>query len=144
MEEYVDSCKGSVYKPYGISQFNALLNEYADQHNISLRRDRNPGEVLELDWSGNSIVLYGKAPGLERKCHLFVAAFPFSRYFFTEAFADERIHSWVKVIAGSLSFFGGVLVILRPDNTKTATIMADRYEPELNTVMIELPSITIQ
>ena len=52
-KEYVGSCKGSGYKPYGISQFNALLNEYASRHNISLRRDRNPGEVLELDWSGN-------------------------------------------------------------------------------------------
>ena len=137
-KEYVDSCKGSGYKPYGISQFNALLNEYASQHNISLRRDRNPGEVLELDWSGSSIVLHGKAPGLERRCHLFVAAFPFSGYFFAEAFADEKIHSWVKGVADSLSFFGGVPVILRPDNTKTATIKADRYEPELNTVMIEL------
>ena len=137
-KEYVDSCKGSGYKPYGISQFNALLNEYASRHNISLRRDRNPGEVLELDWSGSSIIMHGKAPGLERKCHLFVAAFPFSGYFFAEAFADERIHSWVKGIADSLSFFGGVPVILRPDNTKTATIKADRYEPELNAVMIEL------
>ena len=137
-KEYVDSCKGSGYKPYGISQFNALLNEYASQHSISLRRDRNPGEVLELDWSGSSIVLHGKAPGLERRCHLFVAAFPFSGYFFAEAFADEKMQSWVKGIADSLSFFGGVPAILRPDNTKTATIKADRYEPELNTVMIEL------
>ena len=118
-------------KQYGISQFNALLNEYASQHNISLRRDRNPGEVLELDWTGSSIVLHGKAPGLERKCHLFVAAFPFSGYFYAEAFPDEKIHSWLKGIADSLSFFGGVPVILRPDNTKTATIKADRYEPGL-------------
>ncbi len=125
-------------KQYGISQFNALLNEYASQHNISLRRDRNPGEVLELDWTGSSIVLHGKAPGLERKCHLFVAAFPFSGYFYAEAFPDEKIHSWLKGIADSLSFFGGVPVILRPDNTKTATIKADRYEPELNAAMIEL------
>lgn len=123
-------------KQYGISQFNALLTEYASQHNISLRRDRNPGEVLELDWSGSSIVLHGKAPGLERRCHLFVASFPFSGYFFAEAFADEKIQSWVKGIADSLSFFGGVPVILRPDNTKTSTIKADRYEPELNTVTI--------
>ena len=73
---------------------------------------------------------------MERRCHLFVAAFPFSGYFFAEAFADEKIQSWVKGIADSLSFFGGVPVILRPDNTKTSTIKADRYEPELNTVTI--------
>ena len=137
-KEYVGTCKGSGYKPYGISQFNALLNDYVSSHNISLRRDRNPGEVLELDWAGSSMILHGKAPGLERKCHLFVAAFPFSGYFFAEAFLDEKIHSWVRGIADSLDFFGGVPLILRPDNTKTATIKADRYEPELNSVMIEL------
>ena len=115
-----------------------ILNDYVECHNISLRRDRNPGEVLELDWSGSAITMHGKAPGMEVKCHLFVAAFPFSGYFYAEAFADEKIHSWVKGIADSLSFFGGVPVILRPDNTKTATIKADRYEPELNETMIEL------
>jgi hypothetical protein len=72
------------------------------------------------------------------KCHLFVAAFPFSGYFYAEAFADEKVHSWTTGISDSLTFFGGVPVILRPDNCKTATIKADRYEPELNQTMIEL------
>ena len=137
-KEYLDANRDSGKRIYSITQFNALLNEYIECHSISLRRDRNPGEVLELDWSGSAITMHGKAPGLEVKCHLFVAALPFSGYFYAEAFADERIHSWVKGIADSLSFFGGVPVILRPDNTKTATIKADRYEPELNETMIEL------
>ena len=137
-KEYVDTCKGSGLRPYSISQFNALVSDYADRSNISLRRNRNPGEILELDWSGSAIKLRGKASGLEKDCHLFVAAFPFSGYFFAEAFADEKIHSWVKGIADSLSFFGGVPIILRPDNTKTATIKADRYEPKLSDAMIEL------
>ena len=48
------------------------------------------------------------------------------------------MHSWVKGIADSLEYFGGVPVILRPDNTRTATIKADRYEPDLNATMVEL------
>ncbi len=137
-KEYVMQCKDSDLAPYSISQFNALFSDYLEKHNISLSRHRNPGEVLELDWSGSAITLHGKAPGLERKCHLFVAAFPFSGYFFAEAFADERIHSWIRGITDSFVFFGGVPVILRPDNTRTAIIKPDRYEPELNTVMLEL------
>ena len=137
-KEYLDANRNSGQRIYSITQFNVLLNDYIESHNISIRRDRNPGEVLELDWSGSAITMHGKVPGVEVKCHLFVAAFPFSGYFYAEAFPDEKIHSWLKGIADSLSFFGGVPVILRPDNTKTATIKADRYEPELNEAMIEL------
>ncbi len=137
-KEYVAECAATGLRPYRISQFNSLFNDYTERHSISIRRDRIPGEVLELDWSGSAIVLHGPKTGLARKCHLFVAAFPFSGYFFAEAFIDERIHSWVKAIADALEFFGGVPVILRPDNAKTATIHADKYEPDLNASMIEL------
>ena len=137
-KEYMDECAASGLKAYKPSQFNALLSDYVERHNISLRRDRIPGEVLELDWSGSAIILHGGKPGLERKCHLFVAAFPYSGYFYAEAFIDEKMHSWVKGIADSLEYFGGVPVILRPDNTRTATIKADRYEPDLNATMVEL------
>ncbi len=137
-KEYVIEASGTNLKIYSISRFNALLGEYCERHNIVITRDRFPGEVLELDWSGSSLILTGKAEGIEIKCHLFVAAFPFSGYFYAEAFADEKMHSWVKGIVDALNAFGGVPKILRPDNCKTATIKADKYEPELNSVMIEL------
>lgn len=137
-KEYVATCVDSGLKPYSISQFNSLFNEYAMSHSISMTRERRPGEVLELDWSGSSINLNSSVSDAVIKCHLFVAAFPFSGYFFAEAFADEKVHSWIRGISDSLAFFGGVPVILRPDNCKTATIKADKYEPELNQAMIEL------
>lgn len=86
-------CEGSGLKCYSISQFNALLEKYIASHNISMRRHRNPGKVLELDWSGSSITLRGRHQKMEKECHLFVAALPFSGYFYTEAFADEKIHN---------------------------------------------------
>lgn len=137
-KEYVSSCVNSGLKTYSISQFNSLLNEYARSNSISMTRERTPGEVLELDWSGSSIDLKSKVSDVVIKCHLFVAAFPFSGYFFAEAFQNEKVHCWTQGISDSLTFFGGVPVILRPDNCKTATIKADKYEPELNQAMIEL------
>ena len=85
-KEYLDANRNSGQRIYSITQFNVLLNDYIESHNISIRRDRNPGEVLELDWSGSAITMHGKVPGVEVKCHLFVAAFPFSGYFYAEAF----------------------------------------------------------
>ena len=137
-KEYTIAAAGTGLNVYSLSRFNALLGEFCEKHHIVITRDRFPGEVLELDWSGSSLTLTGKADGIEVKCHLFVAAFPYSGYFYAEAFADEKMHSWVKGIVDALKDFGGVPKILRPDNCKTATIKADKYEPELNTVMIEL------
>lgn len=136
--EYIIQCKSTGMKSYSVSQFNALLHDYAQRMNISLRQDHKPGEVLELDWSGSAILLSNNLTDDTIPCHLFVAAFPFSGYFYAEAFADEKILSWVTGLVNALESFGGVTLILRPDNTKTAIITPDKYEPVLNEAMIEL------
>ena len=136
--EYLLQCKSTGMKPYSVSQFNTLLREYSQRMNISLRQDHHPGEVLELDWSGSSILLSNRLTDDTIACHLFVAAFPFSGYFYAEAFSDEKIRCWTTGVVNALTFFGGVPLILRPDNLKTAIIKADKYEPELNTAMVEL------
>ena len=136
--EYLVQCKTSHLKAYSISQFNALLREYTQKMNISIRQNHNPGEVLELDWSGSAIILSNNRTDDVISCHLFVAAFPFSGYFYVEAFTEEKLQCWVSGIVHALSFFEGVPLILRPDNLKTAIIKADKYEPELNTAMVEL------
>ncbi|MBJ2355821.1 MAG: IS21 family transposase [Sphaerochaeta sp.] len=136
--EYLVECKSLGLKPYSISQFNALVREYSKNNNISLRQDHHPGEVLELDWSGSAILLSDRLTDETIPCHLFVAAFPFSGYFYAEAFENEKMLAWVTGVVHALSFFAGVPLILRPDNLKTAVLKPDKYEPELNTAMIEL------
>ncbi len=91
--EYLLQCKTSFLKPYSISQFNTLLREYTQGQNISIRQNHQPGEVFELDWSRSAILLSNKLTDDVIPCHLFVAAFPFSNYFYVEAFAEEKIHS---------------------------------------------------
>jgi transposase len=136
--EYLIQCKSTGLEPYSVSQFNALLRDYSQRMNISLRQDHKPGEVLELDWSGSAILLSNRLTDDTIPCHLFVAAFPFSGYFYAEAFTDEKVLSWVTGLVNALTFFGGVSLILRPDNLKAAIIKPDKYEPVLNVAMIEL------
>lgn len=136
--EYVESCQSLGLRHYSISQFNLILGVYLEKNNVSLRRNHNPGEVLELDWTGSAIDLTSTLDGSRTPCHLFVAAFPYSSYFYAEAFPNENIHSWTTGITHALSFFNGVPVILRPDNCRTATIKADKYEPELHVATTEL------
>jgi len=136
--EYLVQAKSQGLKGYSISQFNTLFRKWSHQNSPSLRQDHRPGEVLELDWSGSSILLSNKLTEDTIKCHLFVAAFPFSSYFYAEAFSDEKLHSWITATVNALTFFGGVPLILRPDNLKSAIIKSDKYEPTLNVAMIEL------
>jgi len=136
--EYLIQCKSMGLEAYSVSQFNALLREYAQRMNVSLRQDHKPAEVLELDWSGSFILLSNRLTDDTIPCHLFVAALPFSGYFYAEAFSDEKVLAWITGIVNALNFLEGVTLILRPDNCKTATIKADKYEPTLNAAMIEL------
>jgi hypothetical protein len=136
--EYLLECKSVGLKPYSISQFNSLFRVYEQKHKLSMKGKHAPGEVLELDWSGSSLLLSNQVTDEAVACHLFVAAFPYSNYFYAEAFPNENIHSWIGGIVHALTFFGGAPIILRPDNLKTATIKSDKYEPELNTAMVEL------
>lgn len=48
------------------------------------------------------------------------------------------MHSWITAHIHAFSFFGGIPLILRPDNTKTAVIKPDRYEPDLQDAYREL------
>ncbi len=137
-KRYVASCSGSGMKAYSVSQFNSLLDEYIASNNISMRRDRKPGEILELDWTGSYLLLHSRTSPATVKCNLFVATLPFSGYFYAEAFADQKLHSWITAVNNSLYYFEGVPVILRPDNLKTAVIKPDKYEPDLNEAMKEL------
>lgn len=136
--EYLVQCKSTGLKPYSISQFNALVRDYSERQNIVLRQDHHPGEVLELDWSGSAILLCDRLTDETIPCHLFVAAFPFSNYFYAEAFSTMKMLAWVTGVVHALEFFEGVPLILRPDNLRTAVLKPDKYEPDLNTAMIEL------
>ncbi len=136
--EYLVQANSQGLKGYSLSQFNFLFRQWNQINNPSLRQNHNPGEALELDWSGSSILLSNRLFEETIKCHLFVAAFPFSGYFYVQAFSDEKLHSWITGIVNALTFFGGVPLVLRPDNLKSAIVKADKYEPTVNVAMIEL------
>ena len=103
--EYLLECKSVGLKPYSISQFNSLFRVYEQKHKLSMKGKHAPGEVLELDWSGSSLLLSNQVTDEAVACHLFVAAFPYSNYFYAEAFPNENIHSWIGGIVHCVNLF---------------------------------------
>lgn len=134
---YVSECRKQERRFYQHTQFCELYRRHVQETCAGVRIDRNPGESLELDWAGDSLYVHEPVTDQRIPVSLFVATMSFSAYFYAEAFIDQKVHSWVLANQHALEFFGGVPMMLIPDNLKTAVITSDRYEPDLNEVFLE-------
>ena len=72
------------------------------------------------DWVGDKAHITDVDTGELLPIHIFVMALPYSSYFYCEGFFDERMGSWLTGHKHGFEFFGGVPVVLVPDNCKTA------------------------
>lgn len=136
--EYCAACQESGDIPYMYSQFSKNYKEYAAANSTSMHIAHKPAEVMEVDWAGTKILLQDAAAGKEIKASLFTACLPFSGYCYAEAFADEKLDSWLTAHIHAYAFFGGAAKILRPDNLKTGVVRSDKYDPEINSAYREL------
>lgn len=100
---------------------------------ITMIQHRDPGKELFVDWIGDKIkCVYDDDKHEFVEAHFFVTTLGVSSYPFVEAFPDESQISWILGHKHALEWYGGVPLILVPDNCKTAIIQADLYEPTLN------------
>nr|VFK17119.1 MAG: Integrase core domain-containing protein [Candidatus Kentron sp. LPFa]VFK32032.1 MAG: Integrase core domain-containing protein [Candidatus Kentron sp. LPFa] len=79
-----------------------------------------------------------QAPGEIRQAHVFVAVLGASSYTYVEATWSQGLADWVASHIRALEFFGGVPLLLVPDNLKSAVSRADRYAPQINPTYAEL------
>lgn len=114
-------------KAYKLSRFNEIVSGYARMHNIIVSMHRFPGQECQIDWVGDKATIIDYDTKKPVQLHLFVMALPYSGYFYTEAFPDEKMQSWLLGHKHAFEFFGGVPTIAVPDNCATATDEA-RYK----------------
>lgn len=136
--EYCEACQQNGDIPYMYSQFSKNYKEYAAANSTSMHIIHKPAEVMEVDWAGTKILFHDAVTGKEIKASLFTACLPYSGYAYAEAFADEKLDSWLTAHIHAYAFFGGSARILRPDNLKTGVTKSDKYDPEINSAYREL------
>lgn len=117
---------------YGRSQFWAAYQRFAAQLEPALRQPHPAGERTFVDWAGMSIALADPQTGQIRPAYLFVAVLGASNYTFAEAFESMQLPCWIEAHVHAFEYFGGVTRLVVPDNPKTGTTHACRYEPQLN------------
>lgn len=130
--EYCTQCAQEHTIPYQHTQFNEKYHAYAASKKATLRIKRKPGELMEVDWVGDTLSVYDEAAGEPVKAYIFVACLPCSLYSYAEAFPDMKSNHWIEAHVHAYAFFEGVTRILVPDNLKTGVIKNTRNELVLN------------
>jgi len=117
------------------SRFCECYREYRKEsgRQVSLYNERKAGEIMEVDWMGDTLECVVDSETYERvAAHFFVAILGYSHYPYVEAFPNERELSWITAHVNALRYYGGVPKIIIPDNCRTAVKTPKYYEPIIN------------
>lgn len=117
---------------YQLSQFYQLYHAFAQTLRVTLRQTYTAGEVMFVDYAGQTVPIHDRDTGRVWQAEIFVAVLGASNYAFAEATADQGLESWVGSHVRAFTYFEGVPGKVVPDNLKAGVNKACRYEPEIN------------
>lgn len=116
----------SVYpQGYGYSRFCELYQRWAGALDPVLRQVHLPGEKMFVDWAGQTVPIHNAQDGTLSHAHLFVAVLGASNKTYAEAFADEKLDSWIGAHCHAYAFFQGVARVTgpgQPENGRGASL----------------------
>ena len=123
-EEYRKECPDG----YGITQFKFHLeqNVAASKSSTVLKILYQAGDRMYIDFAGDRLSYWDMSTGEEVKVEVFATVMPFSGMTFVEAVESQRLEHYLMAIADALEFYGGVPLMLVPDNLKAAVNRAAR------------------
>ena len=136
--EYSDRCRDAGEIPYQLTQFKKYYREHVVKTKATMHIHHKPGEIMEVDWAGQTTELVDSDTGEIVEVSVFVAALSYSGYSYVEAFLRQDQEAWITAHVNAYSFFGGVTRILVPDNLKTGVVRNTRAETVLNRTYQEM------
>jgi transposase len=136
--EYCDKSRDAGEIPYQLTQFKKYYRDFVVKNKATMHIDRKPGEIIEVDWAGQTAGVVSTDTGEIMNAYVFAAALPYSGYAYAEAFFDMKQDAWIAAHVNMYAFFGGVSRVLVPDNLKTGVIKNTRSETVLNKAYQEM------
>jgi len=129
-EEYQQHCSA---KPYKYSQFCERYRRWVKKQKRSMRQTHLAGEKVFIDHAGPTIPVVDNRTGeIMFEAHVFVAVLGASNYTYAEATRSQSLPDWLASHVRMFEFFGGVPEVAVPDNLRSATSRACRYDPDTN------------
>jgi transposase len=117
---------------YSYAQFCELLSRYMASQKLSFHNIHLPGDVLQVDFAGDSLWLTNPTTGQKTACAVLVCTLPHSSYTYVEALNNSKQEQFYNALNKCLDYIGGVPQRLLSDNMKQYVVRADRYEPTFN------------
>jgi len=130
--EYCAQCRQADEVPFMYAAFCNRYRRYAVNNKATMHLEHKPGEKMEVDWAGQTMVVTDNVTGELIPAYIFVAVLPCSGYAYAEAFFSRTQESWIAAHVNAYQHFGGVTRILVPDNLKTGVDRVDWYTPVIN------------
>lgn len=137
-DEYVRESKSVGKIPYAYRTFTEHYHNYAMKYKATMRIRRKPGELLEVDWAGQTLSVSDPDTGENRKVYVFIATLPCSQLFFVEGSYRMDLPAWIRLHQHAFQFFEGTPQILVPDNLKTGVTKHTSKELVLNKTYAEM------
>lgn len=119
---------------YQYSRFCDLYRQWSGTLKVWMRQEHKGGEKLFVDFSGDGIPWFDPKTGEKKEAALFVAVLGASNRTFALATENQQLPAWIDGHVKALEFIQGVPAVIVPDQPRTSTSKACRYEPDLNPV----------
>ena len=123
---------------YQYTRFWQYYHEAKKKLDVTLRQEHRGGEKLFTDYAGDVCYLTDRHTGELTPAPIFVAVLGASNYTYAEAAPNMTLANWIGAHIRALEYFGGAPQIIVPDNTRSAVIKPDRYEPDLNPAFADM------
>ena len=84
--EYCEKCREEGTLPYQLTQFKKHYRDYAVKTNATMHLNHKPGEIMQVDWAGDTATVIDTDTGEAIPAYVFVSSLPYSGYAYVEAF----------------------------------------------------------
>lgn len=97
-----------------------------------MRQVHKAGEKLFVDYCGPTVDITNPDTGEIRTAQIIVGVLGASSYTWVEATWSQQLEDWVMSHVRCFQWLGGVPELVVPDNLKSATSRACKYDPDVN------------
>jgi transposase len=123
---------------YSYSQFCYYLQQYLQSQQATLHIEQQPGEKMYIDFAGHKLSITDIETGEVTPVELFVSVLGYSGYTYARAVMSQKKEDFLFSVVKALEYCGGSPKVLVPDNLKSCTDKADKYEPTINRDLLDL------
>ena len=136
--EYCEQCSNNGETPYQLTQFKKYYRDYTLKNSATMHLNHKPGEIIQVDWAGDTAAVIDTDTGEIIPVYVFVATLPYSGYSYVEGLFSMGQECWTAAHVNAFRYFGGVARIIQCDNLKTGVDRHGRNEVKLNKAYSEL------